>query len=148
MKKVVALAFAVLCLLGVFIFTHPSVIPELPALRESQVEMKGNSVVLHFETLGDYPTEVRTFSIAAADNPTHPIFALQADPSELITHSFILHTGKNSADFLDPEEHSYKVEVSNAGDAFFLVPGKTYLAKLCTRNLLRSSVTFTMPSAT
>jgi hypothetical protein len=146
MRKFVLIALGVLLVIGAWIFTHPALVPELPALRADRVEIKNGSVYLDFSTLGDYATDVRTFSISPSEEPSRPIFHLHAGPGELFVHGFSVHAGRNSVTQLSPEGGAYEVLAPKNDDAFSLTAGKKYVAHLCTRSWLRSSVAFTIPA--
>jgi hypothetical protein len=93
-----------------------------PTLR---LENSGSSVIVHFETLGEYPTTVRRIRLRDASSGK-VIFELLTESGTPQIYSFRLSVGENSTHVADPEHGSYRVAEPRGKNTFSLQPGVHY----------------------
>jgi len=93
-----------------------------PAVR---LENSGSSVIVHIETLGEYPTTVRHIRLKDASSGK-VIFELLTESGTPQIYSFRLSVGENSTHVADPEHGSYRVAEPSGKDTFSLQPGVRY----------------------
>ena len=116
MKRILILICALLMLAAlVGCFKRPAV----------KLEHSGLSVIVHVETLGEYPTTVRRIQIADAASGK-VIFELQTENGTPQIYNFRLSAGENSTHTADPEHGSYRVVEPNGKNTFTLQPGVHY----------------------
>jgi len=87
-----------------------------PAVK---VESSGSSLIVHVETLGEYPTTVRHIRIEDASS-RKVVFELLTESGTPQIYSFRLLAGVNSTHVVDPEHGSYRVAEPSGKDTFVL----------------------------
>jgi len=83
------------------------------------------SIVIHVETLGEYPTTVRHIqlkSVASGD----VLFEVIRGSGAPQIHSFRLSIGKNQVNIADPQAGTYRVLRPAVSDSFDLRQGEKY----------------------
>lgn len=93
-----------------------------PAVR---LENSGSSVIVHVETLGEYPTTVRHIRLKDASSGKVVLELLTESGTPQI-YSFRLSVGENSTHVTDPEHGSYRVAEPSGKNSFSLQPGVHY----------------------
>jgi hypothetical protein len=93
-----------------------------PAVR---LETSGSSVIVHVETLGEYPTTVRHIRLKDASSGRVVLEMLTESGTPQI-YNFRLSVGENSLHLVDPEHGSYRVAEPSGKNAFFLQRGVHY----------------------
>jgi hypothetical protein len=98
-----------------------------PPLR---LEQSGSFIIVHVETLGEYPTTVGHVQIteAALGNVVFEVVARKefAGKMETQIHNFRLTAGENSTRAVEPEINPYTVVVPSGKNTFTLQPGVKY----------------------
>jgi hypothetical protein len=97
-----------------------------PALR---LESSASSVIVHVETLGEYPTTVRHIQLRE-DPSGKVIFELLTESGTPQIYSFRLSVGENSIRVVDPEHGSYRVVEPNGKNTFSLRTGVHYRLRI------------------
>jgi len=90
-----------------------------------KLENSGSSVIVHVETLGEYPTTVRRVQISNATSGK-VILELQAENGTPQIYNFRLSAGENSTRIADPEHGSYRVVEPSGKKTFTLEAGVRY----------------------
>jgi len=93
-----------------------------PAVK---VESSGSSVIIHVETLGEYPTTIRHIRIKDTSSEK-VVFELLTESGTPQIYSFRLSPGGNSTHVIDPEHGSYRVAEPSGKDTFVLQRGVPY----------------------
>jgi hypothetical protein len=88
-----------------------------------------SAVIVHVETLGEYPTTVRHIRIEDASSRKVVLELLTASGTPQI-YSFRLSAGENSTNLADPSSGTYRVTVPVGKDTFTLQPGVRYRVTL------------------
>src|SRR5579859_3465919 len=70
-------------------------------------EVSGKDMIVHLETLADYPTRVDRVVIARSDHPDAPVFEARSQNHAQI-HRFKVHAGTNNVDILNAGSGRYK----------------------------------------
>jgi hypothetical protein len=93
-----------------------------PAVK---LENSGSSVIVHVETLGEYPTTVRHIRLKDATSG-RVIFELLTESGTPQIYSFRLLVGENPTHVADPEHGTYRVAEPSGKNTFSLQPGVRY----------------------
>ncbi len=93
-----------------------------PAIR---LEYTGASVVVHVETLGEYPTTIRHVRIVEISSGK-VVFDLLPQSGTPQIYNFKLIAGENPTRLADPEHGSYRVDEPKGKDTFLLQKGSRY----------------------
>jgi hypothetical protein len=119
--KVIAISsLGLLTIIFLLIAMFPGLIMRPPLW----IEYQGHSAILHFETLGEYPSDVRRIVIAD-QRSLHPILDLEEDGTFQI-RNFKVSTGANSALQVRAEHGAYRVVKPQPSDEFTLSPDVNY----------------------
>ena len=94
-----------------------------PAIRLERAG--GASVVVHVETLGEYPTTIRHVEIKEISSGK-VVFDLLADSGSPQIYNFRLIAGENPTRVADPEHGSYRVDEPKGKATFTLQKGARY----------------------
>jgi hypothetical protein len=97
-----------------------------PPLR---LERSASSVIVHVETLGEYPTTVRHVQLRD-DRSGKVIFELLTESGTPQIHNFRLSIGENSARVAEPENGSYRVVEPSGKNTFSLQRGVHYRLRI------------------
>jgi hypothetical protein len=109
-------------------------------------EQKGPDLYIHFETLGEYPTTVRSFQITELNQPRLIVLQMKASKDTIQTHNFRLHTGTNQIGLVDREGGSYQAIVPTGTTDFTLYANTSYVAKICGSYGICRKTVFLLPS--
>lgn len=93
-----------------------------PAIR---LDYTGASVVVHVETLGEYPTTIRHVMIEEISS-SKAVFDLLAESGSPQIYNFKLTAGENPTRLADPEHGSFRVNEPKGKDTFLLQKGTRY----------------------
>ena len=93
-----------------------------PAIR---LERTGAVVVVHVETLGEYPTTIRGVRIEDVA-ARRVVLELRAESGTPQIYSFKLMAGENPTRLADPEHGEYRIEVPRGKGTFVLQKGVPY----------------------
>jgi hypothetical protein len=116
MRRILILVCALVALVAaVGCFKRPAV----------KLEPSGSSVIVHVETLGEYPTTVRHIRLKNASSG-NVIFELLTESGTPQIYSFRLSVGENSTHVADPEHGSYRVAEPSGKNTFSLQSGVRY----------------------
>jgi hypothetical protein len=119
MRKAI-IAFAILALIAMTArFNRPAI----------RLEHAGASVVVHVETLGEYPTTIRRVQIKEISTGK-VVYELLAENGAPQIYNFKLVPGENSTHLADPEPGSYRIDEPNGQNSFLLEPGVRYRLKI------------------
>ncbi|HKF49816.1 MAG TPA: hypothetical protein VKB38_20815 [Terracidiphilus sp.] len=103
-------------------------------------------MVVHVETLGEYPTTIRHLRIVEASSGRVVLDlvakAEYANTGATQTRNFSLVSGKNSTHLLKPGIDSYEVRVPESGRTFNLQPGVAYRLKAWNGSWIASQTKF------
>lgn len=102
-----------------FDWTYPSI----------ELKTSGKDVVVHLETLADYPTHIDRIVIAESDRPDAIVFEATSQNHAAI-HRFVIHAGNNDVALLHPYGGTYKVVIPD-GRSFVLVRDDSYRITVC-----------------
>jgi len=105
-----------------------------PAVR---LERIGSSVVVHVDTLGEYPTTVRHIRLWEASSGK-VLFELLAKGGTPQIYFIRLSAGENSTQVADPEHGSYRVVEPGGRNSFSLQQGVQYRLTIWGSGLLPS----------
>jgi hypothetical protein len=89
------------------------------------LETKGTNVIVHVETLGEYPTTILHIQIKDTSSG-NVIFELVNEQGTPQIHNFSLSIGDNPVSVADPQHGFYRVVVPAGGNKFVLRPGINY----------------------
>ena len=95
-----------------------------------KIDVSKGQAVIHVETLGEYPTTIRSFQVAPANHPTAPLFSIQG-LDNFQTWNFKLHSGLNQTSLMDTSHGRYKVIAPSEENEFRLSPQTNYIATAC-----------------
>jgi hypothetical protein len=95
-----------------------------------KIDVSKGEAVVHVETLGEYPTTVRSFQVAQANHPNSPLFSIQGLDG-FQTWNFKLHSGLNQSSLVDASHGRYKVIAPLAESGFRLSSRTNYIATAC-----------------
>jgi hypothetical protein len=116
MRKTAILIFALVAFVAaVGCFKRPAV----------KLQNNGSSVIVHVETLGEYPTTVRHIRLQDALSGK-VIFELMSESGTPQIYSFRLSVGENSTHIADPEHGTYRVTEPSGKNTFSLQAGVRY----------------------
>jgi hypothetical protein len=121
-RWVLAAVFVVFVLLVVTVYFR-GVYPTI------ELETSGKNIIVHLETLADYPTRVDRIVITKEDHPDQKVFEAVSEDNAQI-HRFLIHAGRNQFGVIQPYSGTYKMLIPN-GDSFILSPNETYRIKVC-----------------
>ncbi len=110
----------IVCTAAVLVTGTGCTIP--PAMR---LERVGPAVIVHVETLGEYPTTVRHIQIRDASS-AKVVFEVLAQNGTPQIYSIRLSAGENSTHVADPEQGSYRVVAPTGTNTFLLQQGVQY----------------------
>ena len=100
-------------------------------------ETSGKDVVVHLETLADYPTHIDRIVIAESDRPDASVFESRSEDHAQI-HRFKVHVGSNDVGILHPVSGTYQTLIPR-GRNFVLLRNETYRFTVCEAGKCRSS---------
>ncbi|HEV7218682.1 MAG: hypothetical protein ACHP8A_15260 [Terriglobales bacterium] len=116
MKRTPILVYALVALLAaVGCFKRPTL----------RLENTGSFVIVHVETLGEYPTTVRRIRVKDSSSGK-VIFELLAESGTPQIYNFRLSAGENSIHVANPEHGFYRVVEPSGKNTFSLQSGVRY----------------------
>jgi hypothetical protein len=116
----ISLLTLVFCLFRLLVIAV--VFPQHPALK---IEQSGNSAIVHFETLAEYPSDVSRIKIVD-DSSGLPIFEIRANGKRFQARKFKLSQGVNSTKLVTVTWGSYRVVTPTSDDHFQIKSGVQY----------------------
>ena len=122
--------FVILFLFAIAVYTHWG----LPPIK---CEASGKNMIVHLETLADYPTSIDRIVIAESDRPDPPVFEARSEDHAQI-HRFMIHAGSNDVGVLHPSSGTYQTLIPD-GRSFVLIPNELYRVTVCKAGKCRSS---------
>lgn len=97
-----------------------------PTIR---LETSGKDIIVHMETLADYPTHIDRIVITKGDDPDQTVLeAVSYDNAQI--HRFTIHAGTNQFGVIRPNSGTYKMLIPN-GKSFVLLSNENYRIKVC-----------------
>ena len=96
----------------------------------THIEAAGRTVTIHVETLGEYPSTIKSFQLVEATSKNIPIFRVEGK-DDFQTWKFDLHTGQNAINSVDVAHGSYLVVAPVQQNIFILRPKTEYVATVC-----------------
>ena len=111
---------------------------------ELHVDVDGTNAVVHMESLGEYPSDIRSVEISS-EGRSAPIWRIAAQGEMFQVHSIPVHAGDNPGN-IAPESGASRQEAPAAGATFRLDAGRAYQVKICPSSMLGlcRSATFTL----
>ena len=91
------------------------------------IETSGKNVIVHVETLADYPTKVDRIIIFKESDPDEKVFEASSDHGQI--WRIELHAGKNDLSALR-KAGTYKMLVPRTG-SFVMLPSELYRVSVC-----------------
>lgn len=102
----------------------------LAGCQHSSVEVKGKAATIHVETLGEYPTTIKSFQVAPVTAKEIPFFRIEGEDG-FQTWAFTLHSGVNDIHSINTSHGSYRIISPAIGKEFTLSPQTRYIATVC-----------------
>ncbi|MBS1802758.1 MAG: hypothetical protein JST28_05295 [Acidobacteria bacterium] len=101
------------------------------------IQRYGKGVVVHLETLAEYPTSIDRIVIAKEDKPDEKVLEALSDDGAQI-HRLMLHAGKNNFDDIHPYRGTYRMLIPD-GRSFTLSQNERYRITVCKTGKCRSA---------
>lgn len=82
-----------------------------------KLEMSGKNIIVHLETLADYPTKIDRIVITKENHPEEKVFEASSEDGAQI-HRFVIHAGTNDFSAIQrPYSGNYRMLIPN-GNSF------------------------------
>jgi hypothetical protein len=102
-----------------------------------KLEESGSNIIVHAETLSEYPTSIDRIVIAKIDPADDVAFEADGEGSAQIRR-FVIHAGSNDVDLVHAAHGTYRTLIPQ-GRSFVLARNEPYQVTLCEAGRCRSS---------